>query len=48
VLALLRVGYWGSFDLILSVTPLGRSVVFVQLAKPNGWPHTRGIFVKVT
>jgi hypothetical protein len=48
VLALLRVGCWGSFDLVLLVTSLGRSIVFVQLAKPNGRLCTRGIFVKAT
>jgi hypothetical protein len=26
---------------------LGKSTVFVQLAKPNGWLHTRRIFVKL-
>jgi hypothetical protein len=48
MLALLRVGCRGSFDLVLLVTPLGRSTVFVRLAKPNGRLHTRGIFVKAT
>jgi hypothetical protein len=41
-------GCRGSFDLVLLVTPLGRSTVFVRLAKPNGWLHTRRIFVKAT
>jgi hypothetical protein len=46
VLALVRVGFRVSFDLILLVTPLGRSTMFVRLVKPNGRLHTRGIFIK--
>jgi hypothetical protein len=39
-------GCRGSFVLVLLVTPLGRSIVFVRPAKPNGLIHTRRIFVK--
>jgi hypothetical protein len=31
-------GCRGSFDLVLLVTlPMGRSTVFINLEKPNGW-----------
>jgi hypothetical protein len=48
MLALLRVGCRGSFDLVLLVTPLGRSTLFVQPMKPNRRLHTKEIFAKAT
>jgi hypothetical protein len=46
VLALLRVGCRGSFNLVLLVTPLERNIVLARLTKPNGRLDTRRIFVK--
>jgi hypothetical protein len=41
-------GCRGSFDLVLLVTLLGRSIMFVRPAKPNGRLHIIRIFVKAT
>jgi hypothetical protein len=41
-------GCRGLFNLVLLVTHLRSSTVFVRLVKPDEKLHTRGIFVKAT